>query len=362
MICKLYPILNFAARTKVKCSHNYRCKWSKMCLPIDQICDGKQQCPHGDDEQQCDFKCPHNCTCVGHTAKCSDGSFNLSRTRDITGSTRFLDLSLNKDLKDVLKASYLDLMVLVSLNLSLCKIEELSRFAFRKIRNVKSLDLSFNSIILIQNRTFSYLSHLRILRLEGNFDLTVIQPGAFETLSNIRDLNFSGARLEKISANTFAGLSLQTIDLSNNSLEEIENYAFSNLTVKSINFENNEISLFREEIFTGVIALESLRTPAFKFCCTRPNYLAEKRCYPPKDEFSSCDDLMRLSALQTLLWLIGLSSLFGNALTIIYRIMYDRERLKIGFGIFVTNLAIADFLMGVYLLVIAIADAVFRKR
>ncbi|XP_053398506.1 uncharacterized protein LOC123558066 isoform X2 [Mercenaria mercenaria] len=350
------------ARTKVKCHNRYKCKWSKMCIPLNQVCDGQTQCKHGDDEQLCNFICPVNCSCIGYIANCSDSGFNVMRLSTISVTTRQLDLSFNNDLHNVLKGSYLDIMVLVTLNLSSCSINEVSRFAFRKIKNLVTLDLSYNSITVIQKQTFSYLKYLRVLRLEGNWDLSTIQPGAFEALSNIHDLNFAGARLTKITADTFSGLVLQSIDLSNNSIEEIEDFAFRNLAVERISFEQNRISLFRKEIFTGVNALQTLRTPAFKFCCIRPTYLPEEGCYPPKDEFSSCEDLMRLSALQTMLWLIGLSALLGNALTILYRLMYDRARLRLGFGIFVTNLAVADFLMGVYLLIIAVADAVFRKR
>ena len=40
--------------------------------------------------------------------------------------------------------------------------------------------------------------------------------------------------------------------------------------------------------------------------------------------------------------------------------MYDKERLKLGYGIFVSNLAISDFLMGVYIIIIASADVFYR--
>jgi hypothetical protein len=80
------------------------------------------------------------------------------------------------------------------------------------------------------------------------------------------------------------------------------------------------------------------------------------------DEFSSCDDLMRHTLLQFLIWLIGITAFLGNILTVIYRLKYDRQRLKLGYGIFVTNLAIADLLMAIYLIIIAVADSVFRKR
>ena len=40
--------------------------------------------------------------------------------------------------------------------------------------------------------------------------------------------------------------------------------------------------------------------------------------------------------------------------------MFEREKLKLGYGIFVSDLATADFLMGVYLMIIAGTDMYYR--
>lgn len=71
---------------------------------------------------------------------------------------------------------------------------------------------------------------------------------------------------------------------------------------------------------------------------------------------------MRNDVLRPLIWIIGIFSLLGNALSLIYRFVYDRSRLKLGYGLFVTNLAFADFLMGVYMITIASADVFYRGR
>jgi hypothetical protein len=185
---------------------------------------------------------------------------------------------------------------------------------------------------------------------------------AFAGLGNVQELNLANAQLETISADTFSGMTLKSVDLSNNKLSELEGFAFRDSSIKYINFKENDVKTFNKDIFTGLIGLENLVTPEFKFCCIRPNYVKEENCFPQKDEFSSCDDLMRHSVLQFLIWLIGIMAFVGNILTILYRLKYDTKRLKLGFGIFVTNLAVADFLMSAYLITIAIADSAFRKR
>jgi hypothetical protein len=209
---------------------------------------------------------------------------------------------------------------------------------------------------------FSMLRYLNHLNLDRNIKLTDISLKAFKDLKALISLKLSGTGLTKINSYTFSDLQLNSIDISNGKIEEIENYAFNDSVVHKINFEGNNVLRYGQLIFYGITSLRELYTPEFKFCCIRPKYVPEEKCKPLKDEFSSCDDLMRNYILKVLLWIVGIAALCGNLLTIIYRLACDRERLQIGYGIFVTNLAVADFLMGVYLIIIAVADLVYKNR
>lgn len=277
-------------------------------------------------------------------------------------NSRLIDLSGNSELRDLLAMPFIKFPYLITLNLSNCEIMIISQNIFMNLENLRILDLSFNQIARLEQAAFLGLRRLRHLNLLGNTHISVFEPFAFRGLINVRNLVISGSTIRKLSSYTFAGLQLDTLSFYNNSIDEIQNKVFAYLRVKRINLEFNSILKFDEGLFSDVTGLSTLRTPAYKFCCVRPSYLPEAKCSPEKDEFSSCDDLMRISALQIMVWIMGLCALFGNILAIIYRLVYDRERLKLGFGIFVTNLAAADFLMGVYMLIIAIADAVYRKR
>ncbi|XP_053385660.1 uncharacterized protein LOC123537998 [Mercenaria mercenaria] len=353
-LCKVHSV--------VHCQDQYKCASSKTCLPMVHVCDGYRHCVHGDDELLCGFECPNKCVCSGLAVHCKARDLKLSYIDDFPKATRELDLSLNKKLHSVLQQPVLDLILLSILNLSGCDIKNLSRHAFHRLRNLQLLDISYNLITVLPERVFSSLTQLKTLHIHSNIYLSGIDPYAFHNLFLIRDLNLANMRLTKVSAKTFAGLKLKSIDLSNNRIEQMEPFSFSNLSVNKINFERNNIKSFNKDTFTGVTDLQILITPSFKFCCIRPNYVAEHNCVPTQDEFSSCEDLMRHSVLQFLLWLIGLMALLGNGLSLIYRLKVDRKRLKLSYGIFVTNLAAADLLMGVYLVMIAVADAVFRKR
>ena len=89
-------------------------------------------------------------------------------------------------------------------------------------------------------------------------------------------------------------------------------------------------------------------------------------CLPESDQFSSCADLMRNPTLRAFIWILGISALFGNAFVLYERLrpnehsrVRDMARVQ---NCMVGNLAIADGLMGVYMLIIASADVAYRNQ
>lgn len=64
---------------------------------------------------------------------------------------------------------------------------------------------------------------------------------------------------------------------------------------------------------------------------------------------------MKNKAVQICIWILGISAFFGNLFVIVWRLI-DKEESRVQ-SFLLTNLAIADLFMGVYLLIIAIVDA-----
>ena len=93
----------------------------------------------------------------------------------------------------------------------------------------------------------------------------------------------------------------------------------------------------------------------FILCCYAKKAIEGVDCDSPVDEFSSCDDLMKNKTLQVCIWILGILASLGNLLVIIWRII-DKEENRVH-SFLLTNLAVADMFMGVYLLTIAIMDA-----
>ena len=226
--------------------------------------------------------------------------------------------------------------------------------------NLRILDISYNRFKRIQSLMFMRQTILTQLHFVGNSEVLVIEQGAFTGLNSIRELSLANVYIESLAEYAFDNLELDKLEISFSTIEKIDSFAFGKLKTKYLYLNSSSILDFDEGMFNGLEVDDTIVTDEYKFCCIRPSLIPEDRCFPHKDEFSSCSDLMENVALRSLIWVIGLFALLGNVSTFIYRITKDRSKLKLGYGIFVTNLAASDFMMGVYLIIIAGADAYYR--
>ena len=85
-------------------------------------------------------------------------------------------------------------------------------------------------------------------------------------------------------------------------------------------------------------------------------------CSPPEDPFNPCEDLLgEDNVLRSFIWIVIILALVGNSLVIMVFLGYSviTKRTKVELFVvhfFYFNLAIADFLMGIYLFTIAVQD------
>lgn len=345
--------------SKPMCHGLHRCHNSNICIIPSKRCNGVLECPESDDELLCNTICPPECQCHGLTMKCIyDGNGNLTFPTNM----RKLDLSSSN-----LQTSYIileDNFNLAELNLSSSEIVDLRHVTFGQYTNLYSFDLSFNKLAVIPRYAFKMMFHLKTLLLHGNTLLRTVFPESFVGLISLPVLLFERTQLNTLTENTFTGLdNLRTLNLTGSGIQNIEDRAFLGLrNLKSLDITRNSITQFSKDIFEGLEHLENIYSDSFVFCCLRPSSVKEENCLPGRDEFSSCADMMRNDILRTCLWVIGLCALVGNFIVIGYRVLYDRTSLSKGHGIFITSLGTADFLMGIYMLTIASADAMFRGK
>ena len=264
---------------------------------------------------------------------------------------------------DVLSYLSLDkqyIQYLIYLNLSACEVRNLSSILIEPIKNLMTLDLSFNNLETVGSRVFAQQSRLKALRLHGNLKLLTIETEAFFGLYSLKGIELKNLLIDSLSQSAFASLSLDRLQLSQSVIRNIEEGAFERLVVNELYMSGTKIESFSVDMFKGLEKVNLLVTDYFSLCCIKPDILAEENCFPRSNEISSCSDLMRNQVLRSFIWIVGVFALLGNGLSLLYHLVYDRDKLKLGYGIFVSNLAISDLLMGLYLIIIASADMFYR--
>lgn len=96
----------------------------------------------------------------------------------------------------------------------------------------------------------------------------------------------------------------------------------------------------------------------FHYCKMTPNVL---KCSPKSDGISSYANLLENKVLRYSAWMMALLTCLGNILVLWVRSTFrDEKQTNKNVSTMIRSLAIADFLMGVYLLVISVQDLRYR--
>ena len=99
---------------------------------------------------------------------------------------------------------------------------------------------------------------------------------------------------------------------------------------------------------------------SFSLCCYATRVLKDVDCEYPlsaRDSFSSCNRMIEDSGPRKIIWLLGVLAVLGNLAVIAWRLIrHDDHPVQ---TCLLTNLAVSDFLMGVYLMIVAIQDQIW---
>ena len=361
------------------CPGYYRCRDSAVCLHPDHVCDGVAQCPQLDDEMLCgELPCPDACQCQGLafvcTATFSARSYPALRYLDASGS----GLTPN----DLLHNFYL-----IGLHLSNTGMDIVPTMTFP---NLQCLDLSRNTISHINMQSFRFLKNLRVLVLSKNplqwMTNTVPDREIINMLAvrGVRQLNAN------LGNNTTMKLKLHSIDLSYTRLEVHHDTVFSSCpdlkvlnisrgkpesmlvtndgfkstpNLEVLDMKGARLKTFPNDLLKGLAYLRLVYTENYKLCCRAllPDGFNVDNCHTKQDLLASCEDLLRSDGYRVFLWTFASMAVVGNVGSLVVRLYLYRDGSSQGsFSIFVTNLSLADFLMGVYLIMVGVADHIYR--
>ncbi|XP_072171133.1 uncharacterized protein [Diadema setosum] len=385
----------------------YYCRgYSDFCIPDTRLCDGWTDCPSGDDEVMCtSLKCPLGCSCgesvfIGRYGpeqpQCSGADWLPFWVNCTTGWDE--DYTRNTSRKAIL------------LNLKGAPINELRPGVFVGLRNVHTIDISSanltrfppgmfdgldrlvkiiadnNSLTYLERGAFRHLFNLRLLYLDIN-KIARLDDGCFLDLHNLFFIGMENNSLSDIRPGTFAdlGQSLERLVLPANNITSINSSLFDGIREKLllVSFEDNPLStivpgtfqnlsiltdlylLLRPrtplrlypEIYDGLDSLQSLFVYDPRLCCIAPSGVECNQRVPPEPLFTCRMTFLHNAAIKFFMWLLGFAALVGNTIVIVSRLrLRHTSTISHVQSILISNLAVSDFIMGLYMLILAASD------
>ncbi|KAM7350281.1 lutropin-choriogonadotropic hormone receptor-like [Cochliomyia hominivorax] len=365
----------------------FHCNTTLQCVQQRLNCDGSVDCDDASDEWNCvndaddkfwdhlfrkqpygrNDEIPigtcywpvHNlsCPCRGNEILCRNQQLTTIPTNLPQHDVAMLDLTGNNFTH--LSETFLEnLSMTEELVLKLCSIITMDSHAFRKLStvSVKTLYLNRNYIKQLNVGMFPTLNNLHTLSLADN-RIRSIERNSF-TFPRLKYLFLAGNLLTKLNNQTFCNLSqLQGLHLNNNSLSDFDLNAFDCLgNLTSLLLNDNEFRTLDPRVLSNLKRLEYIYFSWFHLCRAAMHV---RVCDPHGDGISSTYHLLDNTILRWSVWIMASIAVIGNLLVILSRYFY-KTRSNVEHSMYLRHLAASDFLMGVYLAIIACADIQYR--
>ena len=334
-----------------------RCHKTRICLHPSYTCDGIYHCPRRDDEQLCDNDvCPEQCTCHGLAFTCWR-SFPVHEYLTL----RYLHARhSNMTLEQLAENT-----MLVYLSLADCGVVSMGNVS---LPNLKTLDLRDNQL---SDMPYSFLDaspSLRALLLSNNPLSASVHPGFNHSrvYTSTLSLDFSQNRFRALNYG-FVSLfpEARVLNFSGCGIDSVSGQGFQPVPkLRTVDMRGCPLSSIDKHSLRGLHQLHTVYADNFRLCCTAQfiENFDMKNCHAPKNEVSSCANLLHSDLYRVVLVMFSVLTLVGNSLCSLFRVLSSRRDGFQGFSVFVLHLCLSDFIMGVYLALIGITDLRYRDR
>ena len=253
--------------------------------------------------------------------------------------------------------------LLIYLNLASCQLTNTGNTLFP---NLHSLDLSRNNMESVSHKDLTNFPKMNSLTLARNPITSLFGAEAQYAVSRaatLLRLDLSSIKMRELDPSVLHIFpKLQFLNLSHCNLHYVRGQGFQSLTsLQVLDVRGCPLISFPKSIFRGLASLQRISADNYKICCpaTLPVGSVVDQCLAPSDEISSCDALLRSDLYRVSLAVFATLATVGNTLSLVARVFVLKGKQRSGHTVFVTNLCVSDFLMGVYLVIIGIADRVY---
>ena len=268
-----------------------------------------------------------------------------------------LDLSYNA-LVTLHVGLFANLYSLSYLELDHNALVTLETHRFINLHKLNELYLIENRLITLDHRVFHQLLELKYLYIDDN-RISDLKDGTFSSLIHLETLSVAFNLLTFLPFNIFENLhSLVQLDLSGNKLQTIPQISHMVLLNK-VHLFGNPLTKIAKNMFSGVSNTASIVVdqPEVCICYLNDSDTCFNKLKP--SPYLTCNRLLPFTALTIFMWVIGFSSIFGN-IFVVWRRLQQRAENKVQ-SLLLSNLAMSDLLMGIYMIIIASADIYYGE-
>ena len=241
---------------------------------------------------------------------------------------------------------------------------------------LQELTISKNGITSLPQDVFCYTPNLQRLSISDN-QLHDVDLKLFTNTKQLTFLNISKNSLKSVFLGTSKGNqfnfcnksdnrsmvyllpNLQYFDLNNNEIETIEDDLFKEMPlIETISIRGNPLKMVDKKTFGSLQNETTVLVDDPATCC----FMEKSQCKPqnPKQPYLTCLRLLPYPSIRVFMWVFGVFALVGNLSVLLWRrIKPGRE--SIIQVLLIKNLAASDLMMGMYMLIIASADAYYQQ-
>ena len=316
-----------------RCRNMFKCQGpGQTCIPLGNVCDNTKHCPFSDDEHLCilsGVNCPGNCECQIFSLVCNNVSLVQSFAVYPYTSVHFSHVQTSLRIFSSLDFFFPSV---VFATLQHCSLDAAYKSLFPK--SIMLIDLSFNKIKFLYPQCFKPSSKMKYLALESNV-IQSVNSSTFASLSNLTYLSLSHNPLSKFLAQSFPNLTqLSVLNLRNIFVNKIDSNALLNLP-------NLQIVLPSD----------------FHICCATPS---KTKCTEVVPWYLSCFDHLRNNKLKLCFTLISFIIIFVGVLSFAMHISFTRK--QIVFLVIVISINVNDVVFSSYFFAMWIADFTHDHR
>ena len=310
-----------------RCRNMFKCQGpGQTCIPLGNVCDNKKDCLSNDDEHLCvlaGISCPGDCQCQTFSLFCGNVSLVQTFTKYPYLSVYFSHIHTHFS---ILYNLGLFFPSAISATLQYCSLHVVCQSTFPN--NVVSIDFSFNH-------------------------LSVLDKNCFKTINKVQYLSFNHNAIQFLNSSTFALLlNLAYLSLSNNPLSNVQSQSFSNLTMLSIlNLKNISVNQIERNALFQLPNLQVVWSSDFLVCCATPS---KTKCTETLPWYLSCFGHLRNKILMFCFLLAGFAILFVNLLSCGMHFAFKRRQ-KV-FFVIVISINANYVLLSLYYFVMWIVD------